>query len=466
MKKMKIILLFVIAIGFSIISCSSSAQEHLNPWGQAELLRQKIKEPLFAGKDYLLTEYGARGDGTTDCSEAFRRAIEECSNNGGGRIVVPEGIYITGPLHLLSNTNIYLTGNAVVKFDKIPRKYLPLVFTRWEGVECMNYSPFIYAYGQQNIAVTGRGLLDGQANDSTWWPWKGKEENGWRKGMPHQNEARDSLFAMGQRGIPVADRKFGDGFYLRPAFIEFYKCKNILIEGIRIINSPMWEIHPVLSQNIIVRNVDINSHGPNNDGCNPESCQDVLIEGCSFNTGDDCIAIKSGRNNDGRRINVTSENILIRGCRFRDGHGGVTIGSEISGGARNIFAEDCQMDSPILYSVLRLKSNAVRGGTIENIYLRRITVGDVGRAVVDVDLQYEEGEHGDFLPTIRNIEIDGMTVQKCAVAMNLVGYEKAPLRNIRLLNCNFKEVQKGYTVRYVDSLEIVRSTINGKKLQP
>ncbi len=459
MKRYRIVLLTSILF---LASCLLSCQERVSPWKQAEKILQRITPPVFAEKKFLLTEYGAKGDGSTDCTEAFRKAIEKCSKNGGGRVVVPRGTYLTGPIHLLSNTNLFLEDSAVILFDRNPRAYLPLVLTRWEGVECMNYSPLIYAYDQQNVAVTGKGILDGQANDTSWWPWKGNAESGWREGMPNQNAARQRLFKMGETGVPVGDRTFGEGWYLRPSFLQLYKCRNVLIEGVKIIHSPMWEIHPVLSENITIRNVDIDTHGPNNDGIDPECSRDILIEGCSFNTGDDCIAIKSGRNNDGRRVTVPSENIIIRHCRFVDGHGGVTIGSEISGSARNIFAEDCAFDSPVLYSALRLKSNAVRGGTIENLYLRRLTVGQVERAAFDVDLQYEEGENGNFLPTIRNIEIDSMVVGTCGKAMNLVGYERAPLRRIRISNSEFREARKESSVKYIEDFEMDNCTVNGK----
>jgi len=361
--------------------------------------------------------------------------------------------------------NLHLMEGAVVQFHRDPAKYLPLVFTRWEGVECMNYSPLIYAFEESNIAVTGSGTLDGQANRDHWWFWKGNKDHGWKEGMPSQLDGRKKLFAMGEKGVPVEERKMGDGHYLRPSFIQPYKCRNILIEGVKIINSPMWEIHPVLCENVTVKNVHVDTHGPNNDGCNPESSKDVLIKDCYFDTGDDCIAIKSGRNNDGRRVNTPSENIVIRGCTFKDGHGGITIGSEISGGARNIFAENCEFESPVLYSALRIKSNAVRGGIIENIHVRNLNVGLVDRAVVDIDLYYEEGKNGQFLPTIRNISIERMTVKKCKTALNLVGYEEAPLRDIRIVDCEFKEASRGYKIEHVEGLELVRTTVNGKELK-
>lgn len=443
------------------VSCGPAVQDH---WKEMDVILARIQAPEFPARDFLVTDFGAKGDGETDCSDAFRSAIEACAQNGGGRVVVPEGDFLTGPIHLKSNVNLHVTEGAVIKFHRDPKKYLPLVFTRWEGVECMNYSPLIYAYEQENIAITGKGMLDGQASNTYWWPWKGNTKDGWKEEMPRQHDGRDRLFAMGEQGVPVEERLFGEGYYLRPSFIQPYKCRNILIEGVRIINSPMWELHPVLSENITVRGVHIATHGPNNDGCNPESSRDVLIEDCYFDTGDDCIAIKAGRNNDGRRVNVPSENIVIRRCVFKDGHGGITIGSEMSGSVRNVFAEDCEVESPVLYNALRIKTNAVRGGVVENVFLRNMNVLLVGRAVVDIDLFYEEGKNGNFLPTIRNIVIERMTVKTCKTALNLVGYEEAPLQNIRLVDCDFKEVTDGYKIEHVEGMEIVNSTINGKPM--
>jgi polygalacturonase len=445
------------------LSCRLAGQD---PWQEMDVILARIRVPEFPNVTYIVTDYGAKSDGATDCSEAFAKAIEACAEGGGGIVLVPVGEFLTGPIHLKSNVNLHLSEGATIRFERDPAQYLPLVFTRWEGVECMNYSSLIYAYSQENIAITGKGTLDGQASNEFWWPWKGNDDYGWKEGLPDQQAGRKRLFAMGEKGVPVQQRTFGQGYYLRPSFIQPYKSRNILIEGITIINSPMWEIHPVLSENITVRNVHIKTHGPNNDGCNPESSRDVLIEDSFFDTGDDCIAIKSGRNNDGRRVNIPSENIVIRRCTFRDGHGGVTIGSEMSGGVRNVFAEGCEFESPVLYSALRIKTNAVRGGIVENVHLRNMNVRLVGRAVVDIDLFYEEGKNGNFLPTVRNISIDRMTVETCKTAFNLVGYEEAPLRNIRLIDCDFRNVTGGYKIEHVEGLELVNTRVNGKELKP
>ncbi|MGZ8379716.1 MAG: glycoside hydrolase family 28 protein, partial [Gemmatirosa sp.] len=379
---------------------ASASASGATGWDLVPEILGRIVPPTFAARDFDVTQYGAVGDGRTDCTAAIRRAIDACHAAGGGRVVVPAGRFLTGPVHLRSNVNLHVRKDATLAFSQDPRAYLPAVLTRWEGMELMGYSPLVYAFEQTNVAVTGEGTLDGQADTTHWWPWKGGKEDGWREGMPTQKPERDRLMAMVEAGTPVAQRVFAEDSKLRPQFIQPYRCRNVLIEGVTILRSPMWEIHPVLCTNVTVRGVRIETHGPNNDGCDPESCRDVLIEDCYFDTGDDCIAIKSGRNADGRRIGVPSENIVIRNCRMKDGHGGVTIGSEISGGVRNVFAERCQMDSPNLDRALRFKNNAMRGGVLEHVYMRDVTVGTVADAVLSVDLYYEEGQQGPFVPVV------------------------------------------------------------------
>src|SRR5678816_4555867 len=246
--------------------------------------------------------------------------------------------------------------------------------------------------------------------------------------------SRRKLVDYGAAGTSVAERVFGDGSFMRPNFIQPYRCRNVFIEGITIRNSPMWEIHPVLSTNVIVRGVRISSHGPNNDGCNPESCRDVLIERCSFDTGDDCIALKSGRNDDGRRLHTPVENVVIRDCVMKDGHGGVVIGSEISGGARNVFAERCRMDSPRLDRALRIKTNSVRGGVIEGVYMRDVTVGEVAEAVVTIDYFYEEGDAGGYPPIVRDVEVRNVTSRKSKHGLLLRGYAHDPIADVRVID--------------------------------
>jgi polygalacturonase len=431
-------------------------------WDLVPSILKRIHAPRFPARDFSVTSYGAKGDGAFDCTTAFRRAIMECSRRGGGRVVVPDGRFITGPIHLSNNVNLHLESGATIAFSRDARQYLPAVLTRFEGVEVMNYSPLIYALDCTNVAVTGKGTLDGQADNENWWPWKGTDVFGWKTGMPNQNDARAKLFEMSEKGVPVAQRRFGESSYLRPAFIEPYRCLNVLIEDVKIINSPMWEIHPVLSHNVTVRGVRIETFGPNNDGCDPESCRDVLIEGCFFNTGDDCIAIKSGRNADGRRLHAPSENIIVRNCEMRDGHGGVTIGSEISGGVRNVFAEHCKMDSPHLDRALRVKNNAARGGLLEHIYMRDVTVGEVADSILSIDFNYEEGDKGAFTPIVRDVEMKNVTSKKSKYALYLRGLERSTIADVRVIDSDFEKVEKPNVVERVAGLKLTNTRINGR----
>ena len=433
-------------------------------WSQLPEILKRIKPPAFPRRDYNVLSFGGTGDGKTDNTGAFRHAVAACNAGGGGRIVVPSGVFLTGPIHLLSNVNLYLQKDATIKFDRDHSKYLPLVFTRWEGMELMNYSPFIYAFEQRNIAITGQGTLDGQAGPDAWWPWNGRTQYGWKEGDPNQRKSRGVLVDMIEQNVPVRQRLFGASHYLRPQFIQPYRCENVLIVGVSIKNSPMWEIHPVLCRNVTVRGVKISSHGPNNDGCDPESCTDVLIKDCLFDTGDDCIAIKSGRNADGRRLNAASENIVIQGCEMKDGHGGITVGSEISGGVRNVFAEDCRLDSKHLDHALRVKNNAMRGGLLENLYFRNIKVGQVAHAVITIDFNYEEGDKGSFTPVVRNFVVDNLHSGKSKHALDVQGFKQAPIRNLQLSDCVFDNVSEASIVKNVEGSTLKNVRINGKAI--
>ena len=422
----------------------------------------RIKPPRFPKRTLYLDRFGAKPDGRTDCTAAFRAAIDQCSKAGGGRVVVPAGTYLTGAIHLKSNVNLEVSDGATIKFSTNPKDYLPVVFSRWEGTELFNYSPFIYAFEQQNIAITGKGTLDGQSNNEHWWPWNGRPQYGWKEGMGQQRPDRNALLAMSEKGVPVKERVFGEGHYLRPQFIQPYRCQNVLIDGVTILNSPMWEIHPVLCRNVIVQNVRINSHGPNNDGCDPESCSDVLIKGCTFDTGDDCIAIKSGRNADGRRLNAPTENIIVQDCVMKDGHGGITVGSEISGGVRNLFAENCKLDSPNLDHALRVKNNAMRGGLLEDLHFRNLEVGQVAHAVITIDFNYEEGAKGSFTPVVRNYTVDNLRSSKSKYALDVQGFPSAPIMNLRLRKCTFNNVADGNIVKNVKDATLDDVKINGR----
>jgi polygalacturonase len=448
---------------FAVTARAAGAQHPA--WDDVPRILARIKPPVFPQRDFDVTKYGAVGDGKKDCTESINTAITEASRAGGGRVIVPKGTFSTAAIRLKSNVDLHVSSGATLLFSRDPKRYLPLVYTRWEGVECMNYSAFIYADMQENIAVTGEGTLDGNCTCEFWWPWKGRTNCGWSKGQPDQDAARNRLFEMGDRDVPVKDRLFGEGSYLRPNFIQPCHSRNILIESVTMVNSPMWEINPVLCTNVTVRKVKVKSHGPNNDGCDPDSSRDVLIEDCVFDTGDDCIAIDSGRNRDGRRVGVPCENVIVRNCEMKDGHGGITIGSMVSGGVRNVFAENCKLNSPNLNQALRFKSNAMRGGTIENVFFRNIEIGQIADAILQVDLNYEEGPNGPEHPIVRNIDIRDVTCKRAKYALNLQGFKAATVRDIRLERCTFDNVAEKDVVKEVEGLVLNDVKVNGRTLK-
>lgn len=459
----------IISILFAL-SCKNQEikTEIDDPWDQVNDILGQIKAPEFKDTQYNILDFGAVADSTSNCLPAIIEAITKCNAEGGGKVLVPAGdYYVKGPIHLKSNVNLHLEEGATIHFSTDPADYLPVVLTRWEGMECYNYSPLIYALDQENIGVTGKGTFNGHAGNDAWWNWVEKPQFGWKEGMPAQGDdkSRPLLTEWNTNEVAVEERILGEGSYLRPNFIQPYRCKNIIIEGVTFKDSPMWIMHPVLSENITIQGVTVISHGPNSDGCDPEACKNVLIKDCYFDTGDDCIALKSGRNQDGRNIGRAIENVIIQGCTMKDGHGGVVIGSEVSGGARNIFAEDCVMDSPNLDRALRIKTNKVRGGTIENIYFRNVKVGEVKEAVVRVNMRYPmySDPTQEYIPEIRNILVENVTSQKSKYGVLIDGYsDEHPVKNLVIKNCQFNGVSDGNKIEYTEGLFFEEYYLNGK----
>lgn len=411
-------------------------------------IEQSIRTPQFAENNFYITKYGASPQASAARNQkAINNAIIACSGKGGGRVIVPAGIWNTGAIRLQSHVNLVVEEGATLKFAFDPKLY-PLVKTSWEGVGCWNYSPCIYAYQAKDVGLTGKGTIDGNGSNDTWWAMCGKDTYGYVKGKTKEAQnlgSRAQLLKYAEDDVPWDERKFGMGHGLRPQLVNFVECDGILIKDLNMMNSPFWVIHPLLSRNVIVDGVHVENDGPNGDGCDPESCDGVLIQNCTFDTGDDCIAIKSGRNNDGRLWNRPSQNIIIRNCKMVDGHGGVVVGSEISGGCRNVFAENCYMDSPNLDRVLRIKTNNCRGGLIENINMRNVTVGRCNEAVLRINLDYEPREacYRGFEPTVRKVYMENVTSKESKYGVQIIGLNNIEnVYDITVKNCHFEGVSK------------------------
>ncbi len=394
-----------------------------------------LERPHFPNAVFDIKEFGAVADGKTKNTQAIRAAIEKAASAGGGTVLVPAGRWLTGPIHLKSNINLHLDEGAELLFSQEFADYLPPVFTRWEGLEVMNYSPLVYAKDCENVAITGKGKLDGQG--AAWWPWK-----------KTQQDSASKLYEMAVSGVPVEKRVFGVEGGLRPSFIQTVNSKNVLVEGVTITNGPMWTIHPLYSENVIVRDVKVLTEGPNNDGCNPDSSKNVLIEDSFFSTGDDCVVIKSGLNEDGWRVNKPSENIVVRRLHGEKGHGGVVIGSEMSGSVRNVYVTDSEFIGTD--RGLRIKAMRGRGGVVENVFYENVKHQDIRLMVVEMTTFYSSSTlkpRTETPPTIKNVHVKNIQSKGAKQAFDIVGLPELAIQDIAFEDVAI-ESQQG--VRCVD----------------
>ena len=427
---------YPVLIAIILMALSSTTVFAGNPWKQMKKVEKNIVPPKFPKRYFVVTDYYNGTDSLF--TDAINEAIADCSMKGGGYVIVPNGTFHTAAIHMRSNVNLHLNDEARLIFTTDYRLYKPVI-TRIEGIDCYNLSPLIYAYGAENIAVTGKGVLDGQATFNTWL----EENRLWNVQLPDGTIGNEKslLNKALEEQWPLEKRAFTGERGMRPQFIHFYKCKNILLQDFTINRSPFWLIHPLMSENVTLRRLHLDSHGYNNDGCDPESCRNVLIEDCYFDTGDDCIAIKSGKDADGRRWMIPSENIIIRNCVMRDGHAAVAIGSEITGGCSNVWVENCQMDSPNLVRIIRIKSNPNRGGEVKNIYVRNLEVGVCDLAILGVELKYWKVETGQYYHYFHNIQLENITSQKSRYLLHIDGYEdRVQAKDIFIKNCQFEGV--------------------------
>lgn len=427
----------------SLFSCQSHVSEELSRTEKRDEILKQIIPPRISENILLITDFGAQGDSVSDNKPAFDKALKACLEENGCKIVVPAGTYlINGPIHLVDNTSIELERGAKLIFGTNASDYLPVVPTSWEGTFLHNYSPLIYAYQVKNVAIIGEGTIDGNG------------KNGFSQWYDLQKPSQLLSRKMNHEGVPIEERIFGEGHYLRPHLIQFFECKNILIEGVTIANSPFWSVHFLKSENITARRVKFDAHNRNNDGFDPEYSRNILIEDIDFNNADDNVAIKAGRDREGRETAITSENIVIRNCRFKGLHG-VVIGSEMSAGVQNVFVENCTFSGYCKRGIY-LKSNPDRGGFIRNIYVNDVEFGEVEDGVFITSYYHGEGEGHET--DIRDIYIDNLSFEKVRHAgLVIQGYPTKKVRNIHFSNVKIDTC--GTAISFTNAEQIVFNNV-------
>lgn len=393
---------------------------------------------------FSIAAFGAAQDDRDRTTSAIAHAVTAAHDAGGGVVVVPPGTWPTGAIHLRSNVALHVEEGATLLFSPRPQDYLPAVPTSWEGIECMNYSPLVYAYDCENVAITGRGLLRAQLD--VWRTWFDRPK-------AHM-DALVALYKMAQRDVPLAERRMADGVaHLRPQFIHFNRCRHVLVEDIHIVDSPFWTVHPFLCRDVVIRRVDLRAHGRNNDGIDPEMSQNVLIEGCTFDQGDDAVSVKSGRERDAWRLATPARNIVMRNCRMKNGHQLMAIGSELSGGVENVFVDDCHVDPAassvpsMVNNLLYVKTNERRGGFVRNIHMTNVSATRIAGGVlsVETDVLYQwktlVPTERRVLTPIEGLYVDHVRVDDAKFVCMIKAEAELPVRDVSLRDVAVRSVR-------------------------
>ena len=407
---------------------------------------------------YNVIDFGAKNNGSEKCTDAIRMAIKKASENGGGTVFFPAGLYITGPIHLKSNIILYIDAGAYIKFSDDFDDYLPMVTSRWEGIDVTNFSPLIYAFESENITITGRGTLDGQGKK--WWDTffklrklRNDSITPWQKNFAELN--KDIILPDDTNMIKLG--------FLRPPFIQPMYCKNVLVQGITIVNSPFWTVNPEFCDNVTVTGITINNpSSPNTDGINPESCSNVHISDCHISVGDDCITIKSGKDAPGRKMGRPAENYTITNCTMLSGHGGVVIGSEMSGSVKKIVISNCVFDGTD--RGIRIKSTRGRGGVVEDVQVSNIVAKNIKREIFMFNLMYSRTEPelvSERTPQFRNIHISNVTgnaKQLCAIK----GLAEMPVNDLSFNDIDVN-AQLGFTINNASNIRLNNIQLSAEK---
>ncbi len=420
-------------------------------WRRAQEIVDGIAEPNIPDAAFSIVDFGAT-DGAADSRPAALAAIAAASEAGGGRVIFPKGLWeMDGPLHLKSKIALHLEEGAHVRFSGRPDAYLPLVFTRWEGTEVYNYSPFIYGRDLEDIAITGPGKIDGQGAEN-FLPWRKQQK-------PSQNKLRQ----QGIDGVPVDERVYGPGEWLRPQFIQFVNCRRILIDGPRIFDSPFWVIHPVYCDHVTVRNVYVKSDHINSDGVDPDSSANVLIENCEFDVGDDGVALKAGRDQDGWRVAKPTRRVVIRNNRYSGNTGGaLAIGSEMSGGVEEVFVENFTMQET--HHGLYFKANLDRGGRIRDVHIRNIEMASAGTVLIFTN-DYHSYRGGNYPTTFEDVTVKNVRCDKTQLGVSVVGHPDAPVRNVYVEDLTINAADTPLRIDHVKDLQFENVMINGEPVE-
>lgn len=423
--------------------------------------------PVFKNAIYRIEDYGARGDGIMNNAEAINNAISECNKNGGGKVVIPNGIWVSGPLVLLSKVNLHLEKNAVLLFIK-DRKEFPVVKSKYEERNKYKCHPQIYAVDQENIAITGTGIIDGSGEywrhvkkfkmTSNQWNnlvktagFLSNDEQVW---FPVEEEFRgrnmfDSIQANIDSGLEETNGLFGYG---RPRMFQAVNCKNVFIEGVTFQNSPEWCIHPLLCENVMLIDVIVRNpwYSQNGDGLDLESCKHSLVYNCTFDVGDDAICVKSGKDKEGRDRGVPTEKLVVAKNTVYHGHGGFTIGSEMSGGVKDVYVTECKFLGTDIG--LRFKSAYERGGVVENIHINKIYMTNIPTDAIRFTMAYQgnapteaemaalsagtefKGEKDEKIPTFKNFRISDIRIHGARTALNIIGIPGPFMKDISIKN--------------------------------
>jgi polygalacturonase len=446
-------LLWIAAVLGANPAMSSPEKALDGSWAAAEVIAARVQAPRFGDHAINIQSTGAVADGQTNALPAIRKAIEALASAGGGRVLVPDGtFYVEGAVHLDNGVELHLQRGATLRFSGDPKHYLPVVLTRWEGTIVFNYSPLIYARDKERVGVTGEGKIECSG---------GVEFASW---SAKQAEDQSELRLMGAKDVAVPTRVFGEGHWLRPSAIQFFGCTDVLVEGVTVKDAPFWVIHPAFCRNVTIRRVRVHSHNPNNDACVIDSSVDVLIEDCDIDTAEDAVALKSGRDRDARLVARPTENVVVRNVRVSRARSGLSIGSEMSGGVRHVYAEGLRID--LARIGVNFKSNLDRGGVVEGIWIRDIRIDTAAENAVRLETAYEGYRGGSFPPVFRNVVIEKVHCGRAGgEGVYIDGLDASPIANVRLLDVTVEKAARAALFRHTKELQLREVRVNGTAVE-